>query len=97
MDPVALSALLYDVDEIYRMRGGRKEALKEEQAAIDYSSSSVVAVCDIKSGEEFTKNNLWVMRPGTGEVPAASYTSCLGKKSTRDIKKGDQLLKSDLA
>jgi len=33
----------------------------------------------------FTKENLWVKRPGTGAIPAEDYESILGKSASRDV------------
>ena len=52
---------------------------------IDFAFATVVAIKDIKKGEIFTENNIWVKRPGTGEIKAEYYQSVLGKKSTTNI------------
>ena len=44
------------------------------------------AIRDIAVGEEFTKDNIWVKRPGTGDILAEEYESLLGKKSLNNIK-----------
>ena len=33
----------------------------------------------------FTPENIWVRRPGTGEIKAESYNELLGKKATIDL------------
>jgi N,N'-diacetyllegionaminate synthase len=45
---------------------------------------SIVAVRDIKEGEEFTEENLTVKRPGTGISPMR-WDEVLKKKATRDF------------
>lgn len=85
MDPIALKELLIGSEEIALMRGGKKEAAKEEQVTIDFAFATVVAIKNIKKGDVFTKDNIWVKRPGTGEILAASYNQILGKKATKDI------------
>ncbi len=96
MDPAALAALIQGSKEIYKMRGGKKQALKEEQVTIDFAFATVVAIKDIAVGEPFTKDNLWVKRPGTGEIPAEQYNACLGQIAKRPIASGEHLLKSDI-
>ena len=54
----------------------------------------MVAIRDIKKGESFTKENIWVKRPGTGEIPAEDYPNVLGKKATCDIASDTQIKKS---
>jgi N-acetylneuraminate synthase len=39
--------------------------------------------------------NLWVKRPGTGEILAERFESILGKKATRDIAADTHLTVSD--
>jgi len=85
MDPNALSELISGSIEIAKMRGGKKEAAKEEQVTIDFAFATVVAIKNINKGEKFTKNNIWVKRPGTGDIKAEDFVSILGKFSTQDI------------
>ena len=85
MDPEALSELIKGSIELAKMRGGKKEAAKEEQVTIDFAFATVVSIKGIKKGEIFTKDNIWVKRPGTGEVKAEEYNNVLGKVATQDI------------
>jgi len=85
MDPVALKELIIGSEEIWKMRGGKKEAAVEEQVTIDFAFATVVTMKDVKKGDVFTEQNLWVKRPGTGEIRAEKYKSILGKKATRDL------------
>jgi N-acetylneuraminate synthase len=70
---------------IWQMRGGTKEPAKEEQVTIDFAFATVVTIKPIKKGEVFTKDNIWVKRPGTGEILAEEFNAILGKKATIDI------------
>lgn len=76
------------------MRGGSKGAVAEEQVTIDFAYASVVTIQDIKKGEAFTRENLWVKRPGTGEWMAEDFESLIGRISTVDINTDTQLKKS---
>ena len=58
---------------------------------IDFAFATVVTIAPVKKGECFTKENLWVKRPGTGEIPAEDYKSLLGKCATEDIDADVQL------
>ena len=71
--------------------GGSKEALEEERPTIAFAYSSVVSIKSIKKGEKFTRENIWVKRPGTGDIPASKFESILGKEATVDIAKDTQL------
>lgn len=96
MDPVALRELVLGSEEIRLMRGGKKEAAAEEQVTIDFAFATVVTIKDIQEGETFTKDNLWVKRPGTGAIHAESYNDILGKKATKSIANDVHLEWSDI-
>lgn len=96
MTPLELKKLIENSKEIFKMRGGKKEAAKEEQVTIDFAFATVVSIKPIKKGEEFTKENLWVKRPGTGEILAEKYYEILGKKAARDIKNDEHLKWTDI-
>ena len=70
--------------------------LSEEQPTIDFAYASVVAIRDISSGETLTEENIWVKRPGTGEILAYDLERVLGKKSTSAMPRGHQLGWSDV-
>lgn len=95
MDPQAMQELIKGSAEIALMRGGKKEPAKEEQVTIDFAFATVVTIQPIKKGEIFTKENLWVKRPGTGEILAESYRTILGKKALHDINDDTHLFWSD--
>jgi len=96
MNPQALSELIQGTNEIAQMRGGKKEAAKEEQVTIDFAFATVVAIKDIREGEKLSMENVWVKRPGTGEIHAEHFNSLLGKVVKKSIKKDTQLKFSDI-
>ncbi len=85
MDPIALRELISGSSEISKMRGGKKEAALEEKITIDFAFATVVSIKDIRRGEKFTKENLWVKRPGTGDILAEEYKNIIGKIAATDI------------
>ena len=91
MDEQALKELLLAAKEVPQMLGGDKKALQEEQVTIDFAFATAVTICPVKEGEPFTKNNLWVKRPGTGEIMAEHYETILGKCAACDIENDTQL------
>jgi len=93
MDATECAELISQSRRMQQMRGGSKGAVKEEQVTIDFAYASVVTIAEIKKGEEFTKDNLWVKRPGTGDFLADDYEALLGKVSTQDIPFDIQLKK----
>jgi N-acetylneuraminate synthase/UDP-N-acetylglucosamine 2-epimerase (hydrolysing) len=91
MDEKVCAELIQASKEIPQMRGGHKKALTEEQVTIDFAFATAVTIKPIKEGEIFTKENLWVKRPGTGEIPAERLSELLGKKAAVDIERDVQL------
>lgn len=96
MDPAEMSTLIQGSREIALMRGGVKAPIPEEQVTIDFAFATVVAIKDIKPGETFSIYNIWVKRPGTGELSAERYEETLGKVANREIKSGEHLKLSDI-
>ena len=85
MDEKNLRKLIIGVNEIALMRGGKKEALKEEQVTIDFAFATIVSTRNIKKGELLTEDNIWARRPGTGEICAEKYNELLGMKAKVNI------------
>lgn len=85
MDPSALTELLGAAQEVPRMLGGKKAPIQEEQVTIDFAYATVVTIANVKQGEQFTTDNLWVKRPGTGTILAKDFESILGKTAKVDI------------
>ena len=96
MTPNELKKLIKGSQEIFRMRGGKKEATAEEQVTIDFAFATVVTIKPIKRGEKFTKENIWVKRPGTGEILAEEYENILGKFAKRDVESDVHLSWDDI-
>ncbi len=91
MDENELKDLLSASREVYSMRGGKKGPLLQEQITIDFAFATVVTISDIKEGELFTSENLWVKRPGTGEIKAIEYKNIIGKRAKTNIKRDTHL------
>lgn len=96
MNPKELKELIDGSKEIQQMRGGRKVAANEEQVTIDFAFSTVVTIKNIKKGEILTKDNIWVKRPGIGEIKAEDYSSLIGKKVNKDIEIDEHLSWKDI-
>ena len=69
----------------------RAEVLQREVVA-----KSLICSSDIKLGEVFSEKNIEVKGPERG-LSAQYYFDIIGKKSKREIKKGEYLLKEDLS
>jgi len=96
MDPSAAKKLILGANTIFEQRGGSKGPVDEELPTIKFAFASIVSINDIKKGEIFSKDNLWVKRPGTGEILAEEFESILGKKASNDISSGQQLKREDI-
>lgn len=87
MDGSELKSLLQATEEVWRMRGGIKQSLPEEQVTIDFAFATVVSIAEIQKGEVLTKENIWVKRPGTGSILAEQYENLLGRRAKVSIPK----------
>lgn len=85
MDPQAAKDLIEGCNIIALERGGEKGPVPEEKSVIDFAFASVVSIKKIKKNELFTKDNIWVKRPGSGPFFAKDFNNLLGKKAKRDI------------
>lgn len=76
------------------MRGPRYELTDGEKQSTVFRRS-IFAIKDIEKGENFTEENIGVIRPGFGIAPK-HYKGLLGKESNRSIKRGEPLTENDL-
>lgn len=91
MDPAELRMVLAGSRAIWESRGDHKGPVKEEKPTIDFAFASVVTIRPVKKGEKFSMKNLWVKRPGTGEMMARDFKRILGRRARKDIPKDIQL------
>jgi N-acetylneuraminate synthase len=85
MDENECASLIEESKLMKQMRGGKKGPVVEEKPTIDFAYATVVTIKAIEAGETFTMDNIWVKRPGTGEILAEDYEKLLGKKSLNNI------------
>lgn len=96
MDEKTCAELIVASKEIALMRGGKKEPSKEEQVTIDFAFATVCSISKIGKGEHFSKENIWVKRPGTGSIKAEFFNDIIGKKATRNIEFDKQICWEDI-
>lgn len=96
MDKEATRELIKGSKIIKLARGGTKGPVKEEQPTIDFAYASVVSVKNIKKGDVFSYENIWVKRPGTGEIKAVDFEKLLGKIAKTDIVIDKQISWADI-
>lgn len=95
MDPEELRDLIAGTRAIHAALGGGKTILPEEQPTIDFAYACVVSLRQIEAGEILTAENIWVKRPGTGQIKAVDYDTVLGKRAACVIPADTQLKWSD--
>jgi len=96
IDPYELKDLVQGTLAIYKAMGGTKKILLDEEPTINFAYACVVSIRDIIQGDELTNDNIWVKRPGTGEIKAAHFKELLCKIARTDIPKDTQLKWSDI-
>jgi N-acetylneuraminate synthase len=96
IDPPQLSEMVKGSRAIHEALGGSITILTEEQPTIDFAYASVVTTRSIKAGEEFSPVNIWVKRPGTGEIKAMDYENLFGHTASRDLPENTQVRWSDV-
>ncbi len=96
IDETELRELVRGTAAIHQALGGNKTILAEEQPTIDFAYACVVALRDIEAGEALSPENIWVKRPGTGEIKAKHYEKLLGSRVKSALRKNSQLKWSDI-
>ncbi len=91
LDPTELKELIVGVKAIHESLGGEKLILHEENVTSRFAYSSVVSICKIRQGELLSYDNIWVKRPGTGEILAKDFDALLGCKAVVDIEANSTL------
>lgn len=94
--PSELQQLIEGTKAIKAALGGHKTILPDEKPTIDFAYACVVSICEIRAGEDLTEKNVWVKRPGTGEIKAVDYERVLGKKARSNIAQDTQIKWTDL-
>lgn len=96
MDEQELGNLITGSREIFLCRGGSKDLLEEEQITRDFAFATVVAITDIQPGDTLTEANIWVKRPGSGEILAKDFKGLLGRRANTFIPRDTHLSWKDL-
>ena len=89
--PEELKDLIVGSKAIFNSLNGKKNILDGEKETAKFAYASIVTISDIEKGESFSADNIWVKRPGTGQIKAEFFDDILNKKSSRKIKKNSQL------
>ena len=90
MDPAELRLLVDRSVEIHKALMNPKQRTEPEESVYKFARASVVADRDMAAGHIITEKDIWVRRPGSGEIPGYKYNDIIGKKLRLDVKKNHQ-------
>jgi sialic acid synthase SpsE len=96
MTPGELADLVQGSRWVHEALGGSKDILADEQPTIDFAYASVVTLRDVAAGEAFSTENVWVKRPGTGEILAPDYQRVVTGRARVALPAGHQLRWADV-
>jgi len=89
LEPYELKNMVVSIRNIKKALGnGIKKPSNSEKKNIKIVRGSIVASCNIKKGDVFTKNNISVKRPGTGISPIR-WDEIIGKKAVKKFEKDE--------
>lgn len=91
----AFARMVWDVEKAKRIACGPIYDLTDGERESTVFRRSIFAVKNIACGEEFTSENLRVIRPGYGLAPKY-IDDLIGKKSKRVIHRGEPIVTDDL-
>ena len=90
MDPTELRLIVDRSIEIHKALMNPKQRTEPEESVYKFARASVVADRDMAAGHIITEKDIWVRRPGSGEIPGYKYNDIIGKKLRLDVKKNHQ-------
>ena len=90
LEPAELSVLVADSKSAWQSLGGVSYGATPGEVPSLKFRRSLYLVEDLRAGETLTRENLRAIRPGLG-LPAKHLELFLGKKVSRDVKKGTPL------
>ncbi|HVO60302.1 MAG TPA: N-acetylneuraminate synthase family protein [Terriglobales bacterium] len=96
MDPTELRELIIGTRAVHQALGGKKTILPEEQPTMAFAYACVVTTKDVPAGAQLNAENIWVKRPGSGEIKAVHYSELLGRQVNKFLPRNTQLKWADL-
>ena len=70
--------------EIFEARGGSKGPVGEEAPPITFAYACVVTIKPVQAAETFMRDNIWMKRPGAGELLAERFEDVIEKVASHD-------------
>lgn len=96
LDPGEFKQLTTQGQEVFESLKIKKNILSEEIPVTKFAYACVVSIKKIKKNEKFSEKNIWVKRPGTGDILAKDLNKIIGKKSNKNIKENKQICYKDI-
>ncbi len=91
LEPDELQAMVSSIRKVEKAMGdGIKKPTFSELSNMAVARKSIVAKCDVRTGELFTKDNLTTKRPGTGISPMR-WDEIIGTAAKRDYVKDEMI------
>lgn len=90
LEPAEMALLVVETERAWQSLGGVQYGPTEAEKKSLMFRRSIFISEDVKAGDVFGERNLRIVRPGMG-LPPNLYDRLLGKKATRDAKKGTPL------
>jgi len=90
LEPAEFKSLVIESKQAYLARGSVSYGLSKNEKRVDAGKRSIYSSEDIKEGELFSEKNIKIIRPGDGLHPRHKE-EILGKKASKDLKKGTPL------
>lgn len=91
MDPAELKLLIDRSKEIWIAANNPKQRSQLEESVYRFARASVVADRDLPANHVIAESDIWIRRPGTGEIAAYDYENVVGKKLRFPVYKNTQL------
>lgn len=95
MDPAELSFLVQRSREIRTALNNDKKRTEPEEAVYRFARASVVADRDLPAGHVISAEDIWVRRPGSGEIPARDFDRVVGRTLKLATRRNTQLKWAD--
>lgn len=95
MEPAEFKSMVEQIRQVEIIKGSPLFGPSSSEISSLVFRRSIFAVRDISQGEEFTPENIRIIRPGYGIAPKY-FNQLLGQTSKRNIQCGDPIIDSDL-
>ena len=96
LTPAQVFELIRASRAIKQAKGRGKGMAKCEEVTARFAFATVVTTKAVAKGEELTRENTWVKRPGVGDYPAREYEVVLGRCAAESLPVGHHLMEGDL-